>query len=269
MFNRIKKFFGITDDKSTSDSSLITTGGYYQETPPLLSIEKPKVTHYARELLKEATTLKKEKKYKEACEKLTEAYATEGAENLTIRQKLRLPMYLQLAGEADEGWRILNEMNITYSDIHSQVAIADQMTSFLNKEKNYKQALIHSLWHYCLEILRLKQHSFEIQQRINQLIEENQKIYGELSRLGVQDTNYNQGEDRGIQSLESHKASINQETQEKFSLETLRKHFGKLLKKLKREDILESLAVDFQAYLTSNQRYRFSEVRDIILRHLG
>ena len=64
----------------------------------------------SREMLKEATKLKKEKKYVEACEKLREAYAAKGSEELMVEERLRLPMYLQLAGKNDEGWKTLNEM---------------------------------------------------------------------------------------------------------------------------------------------------------------
>ncbi|EWH01486.1 hypothetical protein [Halomonas sp. BC04] len=66
----------------------------------------------AREMLKEATALKKEKKYDEACEKLREAFSLESANNLMVKERLRLPMYLQLANRNDEGWKIINEMNV-------------------------------------------------------------------------------------------------------------------------------------------------------------
>jgi hypothetical protein len=90
----------------------------------------------ARDLLKEATSLKKEKKYAEACEKLRKAYRADGAENLMIEERLRLPMYLQLAGRNDEGWDELNRLNAKYSDIFSQPIIANQMRVFLKKENN-------------------------------------------------------------------------------------------------------------------------------------
>jgi hypothetical protein len=90
----------------------------------------------ARNLLKEATALKKEKKYIEACEKLRKAYSADGAENLMIEDRLRLPMYLQLAGKNDEGWDELNRLLTKYVDPFSQPRIANQMKIFLRKENN-------------------------------------------------------------------------------------------------------------------------------------
>lgn len=90
----------------------------------------------ARNLLKEATALKREKKYIEACDKLREAYSADGAENLMIEDRLRLPMYLQLAGKNDDGWDELNRLSARYVDQFSQPRIAYQMTIFLRKENN-------------------------------------------------------------------------------------------------------------------------------------
>jgi hypothetical protein len=90
----------------------------------------------ARNLLKEATALKKEKKYIEACEKLREAYTADGAENFMIEDRLRLPMYLQLAGKNNEGWDELNRLSASYTDQFSQPRIAHQMKIFLRKENN-------------------------------------------------------------------------------------------------------------------------------------
>lgn len=90
----------------------------------------------ARNLLMEATALKKKKKYIEACEKLREAYSADGAENLMIEDRLRLPMYLQLAGKNDEGWDELNRLLARYTDQFSQPRIEHQMNVFLRKENN-------------------------------------------------------------------------------------------------------------------------------------
>ena len=90
----------------------------------------------ARDLLKEATALKREKKYIEACDKLREAYSADGAENLMIEDRLRLPMYLQLAGKNDAGWAELNRLVTRYVDQFSQPRIDHQMNIFLRKENN-------------------------------------------------------------------------------------------------------------------------------------
>lgn len=93
-------------------------------------------TKAARNLLKEATALKKEKKYIEACDKLREAYSADGAENLMIADRLRLPMYLQLAGKNDEAWGELNRLDARYVDQYSEAGIMAQMSIFLQKENN-------------------------------------------------------------------------------------------------------------------------------------
>ena len=93
-------------------------------------------TSAARNLLKDATALKREKKFIEACAKLREAYSADGAGNLMIEDRLRLPMYLQLAGKNDEGWDELNTLSARYVDQFSKPRIAHQMTIFLRKENN-------------------------------------------------------------------------------------------------------------------------------------
>ncbi len=108
----------------------------------------------AREMLKEATVLKKEKKYDEACDKLKQAFLLEGASDLMAKERMRLPMYLQLAKKNDEGWKILNEINVEYTDVFSQAEIANQMRVFLQKEKNYIEAILFSIWNICKEIER-------------------------------------------------------------------------------------------------------------------
>jgi hypothetical protein len=108
----------------------------------------------ARKLLKEATQLKKSKEYDAACEKLREAYEASDANELMVKERLRLPMYLQLAGKNDEGWKALNELNVEYIDVFSQAEIANQMRVFLQKEKQFKKAIIFSIWSIAKEIER-------------------------------------------------------------------------------------------------------------------
>lgn len=90
----------------------------------------------ARTLLKQATELKKEKKYIEACEKLRAAYSADGSGSLMIEERLRLPMYLQLAERNDEGWNELNCLLQKYDDQFSKPVIKNQMRIFLKKENN-------------------------------------------------------------------------------------------------------------------------------------
>ncbi|HBR3802244.1 hypothetical protein [Klebsiella pneumoniae] len=63
-----------------------------------------------RELLKEATQLKRKKEFDAACEKLKEAYSHRGGEYWTIAESLRLPTYLQLAGRRKEALQAFNDL---------------------------------------------------------------------------------------------------------------------------------------------------------------
>lgn len=101
-----------------------------------------------RMLMKEATALKRAKRYDEAVAMLRRAYQTPPGP-MTIQERLRLPMYLQLAGHADEGWGEMNRLNITYVDQPSQIAIAAHMAVFLRKEGNYKNAALFAAWTLC------------------------------------------------------------------------------------------------------------------------
>ncbi|WP_373017923.1 hypothetical protein [Thiomicrorhabdus sp.] len=144
MFKFIKSLF------SSANSDVKT------KTPPLLD-QQPDTgesTTPAKELLKQATSLKKEKKYDQACEKLQESYQALGAENLTIKDRLRLPMYLQLAKRNEEGWNELNRLTLKYIDVSSQVEIANQMRIFLQNDQKYAQAILFAIWTLCKEIER-------------------------------------------------------------------------------------------------------------------
>jgi hypothetical protein len=90
----------------------------------------------ARTLLKEATALKRAKRYDEAVAMLRRAYQAPTEYPMMIEERLRLPMYLQLAGRNDEGWDELNRLNVGYVDQFSQPIIANQMRVFLQKENN-------------------------------------------------------------------------------------------------------------------------------------
>lgn len=95
----------------------------------------------ARELLKKATIYKKEKRFDDACNALKEAYTLEGNENLMIEERLRLPMYLLLAGKNEEGWEELSNLNSIYRDDFSQQIIAKQLNIFCKKEGRNREPL--------------------------------------------------------------------------------------------------------------------------------
>lgn len=99
--------------------------------------------------LKDATALKREKHFDEACELLRQAYALPSDGTLLLNDHLRLPMYLQLAGKADDGWRELNRLNVKYTDPASQAEIAHQMSVFLQNEGRRAEAVLFEVWAIC------------------------------------------------------------------------------------------------------------------------
>ena len=123
---------------------------------------------FANEFLKEATRLKKEKKYLEAIKMLDKAYSVgtsgdtppdeENPNEITDDIKyniistdalLRKGMYLQLAGKPLDGLKYLKNLRDTYIKKFEQTNdpyylepnIYLQIGRLLDKEKNYKEAL--------------------------------------------------------------------------------------------------------------------------------
>jgi len=102
-------------------------------------------------LLTDAVQLKKEKRFDEACTLLKESYELAGSD-LSIENRLRLPMYLQLANKNDEGWSDITNLNVLYLDAYSQMCINKQMRIFLYKEKKYIPAIPFGIYSYCKDI---------------------------------------------------------------------------------------------------------------------
>jgi hypothetical protein len=214
----------------------------------------------AREMLKEATVLKKEKKYDEACDKLKQAFLSKGASDLMAKERMRLPMYLQLAKKNDEGWKILNEINVEYTDVFSQAEIANQMRVFLQKEKNYIEAILFSIWNICKEVERDR---FNIQRSINLTDqwalnkeefgsneEEKETVYGKTPKGNpITDSTYKMFNDRVNKNISKSGVSDNIST---------------LLRKAKKEELIDSLSKSISKFLHSSKQYELREVRKII-----
>src|SRR5438067_519030 len=66
-----------------------------------------------------------------------------------IEERLRLPMYLQLAGRTDEGRSELERLKTTYRDRFSQAVIANQMAVFSRKSGELVEALVFGAWALC------------------------------------------------------------------------------------------------------------------------
>jgi len=218
---------------------------------------KNEVNH-ARELLKEATKLKRDKKFGEACDKLKEAYSVDGSEELMTKERLRLPMYLQLAGKNDEGWKILNELNITYTDAYSQSDIANQMRVFLQKERKYKHSVIFGAWCICKNI---ECYQFNIDGLI--------AMADEMVKLGMDDSE-EFAEDDEIYAYTPNGNPITNKLFKLFqerietatSLDGVKNNLLPMLKKAKLAQDLDRIAMEFSQYLKKSTNYDFTEVRD-------
>ncbi len=107
--------------------------------------------------LTKAVEHKKNKDLDQAIECLDKAYIIcAGYELDTVFEHyLRLPMYLQAAGRGDEGWGKLNQLNIgvcpyrgdgptgSERDIRKARSVYECMRKFLDKEKRYKDSIVH------------------------------------------------------------------------------------------------------------------------------
>ena len=219
----------------------------------------------AREILKEATALKKEKKYNEACKKLKEAYAAKRASELMIEERLRLPMYLQLANKNDEGWRILNELNSKYTGPISQAKIANQMRVFLQNEKKYTQAILMAAWCICKDVELNRSNMQDSIERadwkatdglfISSIIDDKKMVYGKTPKGNpIKDPAYKIFID-----------NINEIT----STDGIVRSMLPLLKKAKKEKVAENLSSSISEYLKSSECYDLIEVRSIVNRFLS
>ena len=220
----------------------------------------------ARSLLKEATKLKKEKKYSEACEKLKEAYVAQGSDELSVKDHLRLPMYLQLNGKNDEGRKILNELNIKHVDVFSQADIANQMRVFLQKEKNHKKAIYFGVWTLCKEIER---------DRSN--IKDCLKMTDEFAALDAEYDLSDNSDKRDKVYTHTRKGNpVTDPAYEMFcerveysiSVDGVKEVLAPLLKKAKLENISDDLSRRLSDYITSKKRYDFAKVQEIIAKEI-
>ncbi len=253
MFNFLKNLFGKSNQNKISISITKNFSTDYQEIK-------------ARSLLKEATKLKKEKKYSEACEKLKEAYVAQGSDELSVKDHFRLPMYLQLNGKNDEGWKILNELNIKHVDVFSQADIANQMRVFLQKEKNHKKAIYFGVWTLCKEIER---------DRSN--IKDCLKMTDEFAALDAEYDLSDNSDKRDKVYTHTRKGNpVTDPAYEMFcerveysiSVDGVKEVLAPLLKKAKLENISDDLSRRLSDYITSKKRYDFAKVQEIIAKEI-
>lgn len=219
----------------------------------------------AREMLKEATSLKKQGKYIEACEKLREAFIADGSDQLMVKERLRLPMYLQLAKKNDDGWRVLNELNTKYIDVYSQAEIANQIRVFLEKERKFTQALMFEVWAICKEIERDKfnilscmefadyysENMRDVESQLPDILgNTNDEIFGYTFKGNpIHDPAYKIFYDRVYDSS---------------SEESIKNRISHLAKKIGKEAAMYETAPTISKYLTSTPKYDLKEIRELL-----
>ena len=226
-----------------------------------LFVKKPR-TKNANDLLKEATQLKKEKCFIEACEKLKEAYTVADADELTVKDLLRLPMYLQLVGEYDEGWRNINELNAKYTDVFSQAEIANQMRVFLQKEQKFKPAIQFSVWSICKDIERDLSNLLESEK----LADEIAKMNAEYSFLDDSDKNSEVvgTTKKGNPITDKTYVMFQERIAENKSIDGIFNRLDKDLKKAQLTLITLPLSEDISHYLTTAEHYKLSEIGNMV-----
>jgi len=126
----------------------------------------------ANKLAKEATQLKKEKKYDEALAKFLEALNTKGSEEFSIQMRLRLPMYYQLAGRRDDSWTAYQDLSHLYLSPFEQAPIYDKMRLQLQREKSYMGAIPYGIFSFIMGIQGYQQ----LVNKTLQMIDEHKRI---------------------------------------------------------------------------------------------
>ncbi len=221
-----------------------------------------------RDRLKEAATLKKEKKYVEACQKLREAYTVDGAGTLTINDRLRLPMCLQLAGRADEGWEEMNRLNVTYVDLHSQICIAAHMAKFLRKERNYRDAVMFAVW----ELFKRKELDMDTLESIIRMADQESAQDAEWKAIGLSrwsvamPTTGTTPNGNPIHDV-SYAALLNR-LNSAYGDEALFAVLGPDLVKIGAEECVSAIAIDMSHLFAQTPPYNLASVRNTLARHL-
>lgn len=200
------------------------------------------------ELLKLATSLKKEKRFDEACNTLEKAYQV-GGEHIHLKDRLRLSMYLQLAKKNDEGWEDISFLFATKIDFQSQYIIANQIRIFLQKEKKNLSAVPYGIYSLCREI------DYYLEQiELKQFKLQNESLQKEFYNKADKDTKmYYDGK------WEENKIMILLEPS------FISSQISKLLKKAKYEKFKIELINKIQSYIMNNYKkdYNYSDIKKI------
>jgi len=219
----------------------------------------------ARDLLKQATQLKKEKRFDEACEKLKETYSAYGANELMMKDFLRLPMYLQLAGKSEEGWQAINSLRKQSKNIFDQVEIAKQIQIFLRKEKKYKIAVLFAVWEVCKTV---ECNEFNVKNCIHMAdMEATNEDFSFLREILKNKDTY--GITPSGNPITDHAYNLfSTRLSESKSIESIREKLRNDLEKTDCADKLDKLSEDIHLYIINNDQYQLNEVIMIVNKYL-
>ena len=216
----------------------------------------------ARTLLKEATALKRAKRYDEAVAMLRRAYDMPTASPMMIQERLRLPMYLQLAGRADEGGGEMNRLNITYVDQFSQISIAAQMANFLRKEGKYKNAALFTAWTLC------KHKEADVDTCAYMMRSADQKPASGLPQW-TQPMPTTGTTPSGNPIYDITYPSLRRRLTEDYGAAGIRAWLGRDLTKVAANEVIAAVVADLSSYLAGPPPYDLVPIRTIFAKHLA
>jgi hypothetical protein len=222
----------------------------------------------ARTLLKEATALKRAKRYDEAVAMLRRAYQTPTICPMMVVELLRLPMYLQLAGRADEGWGEMNRLNITYVDGISQARIAAQMATFLRKEGKYKNAALFAVW----TLFKQKEVNVDTRASMVQMADQKPASDAEWKALGLPPIPW--GEKTGTTPsgnpiYDVGYPGVHRCLTDDFGPAAIRATLARDLAKIVPKKIISAMVTDLSHYLAKPPPYDIESVNLIFGKHLA
>lgn len=117
-----------------------------------------------RDLLKKATELKREKQYNEACVTLYAAFSSvKSGEYVDIKERLRLPIYLNFADRKKESWHELLLLKDERKDFFDQFAINWTIFCFLRDDGDYNEACKVLVAHHFRYLAHLRDSISEIE----------------------------------------------------------------------------------------------------------
>lgn len=228
MFDFIKKIFSKNEETNVS----ITSQSAYSDE--------------VIRLLEKATVLKKEKKFDEACLLLKKAYSLAG-ERISIQDRLRLPMYLQLDKKNDEGWQDISNLFCLILGNYEQQIISNQIRIFLHKEKRFLGAVPYGIYSYCKKIESYRDY---IARKRNSL-ENNELQRQSYYKLDEESRIFQDG--RWEENIINEMLDINK----------INDLIQTLLKKTEKENDLDKLSESIYNYIKNRVSYDFIEIKNI------